>query len=562
MERHFWRACERETGFSFVELLVTVVIAGIVFAAMVPVFVQAARTSSQDKSRAVALNMAQDAMENARRLAFEEVVDDTWTQQEQTASGSKPFTVRRRVVDQAASASDARVISKEVTITVSWALPNPGGSVTLKTVLYRQYAGPQIVDFTVAPWDADNEWLTDSTVQLDAVINAADIGSMEPVDVGGITIAGKVDFMITSVKSGIVIPTISVPCTGANQSTYTASWTAPGSGGVSDGYWSFKAVAFSAQKYPGNTWEFVKRIESGPPAAVTNLKATAGSNWVTLTWSPTVSMDLDHYILERTNLDGSNKVTLVDAAAKSKATGFTDSGLPTDTQYRYTVYAIDQVGKVSSAATVAAGTGVYAAVQPAPATNLAVVGFGSAAKLTWTASASAGVTGYLVYKDGNTVTSAASVSTPYCTITQGWSTTATYQVKPIASGSNPSLTLFASLTPGPPAPDFQVISGVNWIRLALGTQQTFTLNVMNNVQSGKSATITLKYIGLQGSDPGVVINPVYSNLAYSSTAYAATWSGLVEGFYQFSWKTSTNKTGSRVVQLTPPTLTYNEKCIP
>ena len=36
MSRHFWRACNREAGFSFVELLVTIIIAGIIFAAMVP----------------------------------------------------------------------------------------------------------------------------------------------------------------------------------------------------------------------------------------------------------------------------------------------------------------------------------------------------------------------------------------------------------------------------------------------------------------------------------------------------------------------------------------------
>ena len=44
MSRHFWQACNREAGLSFVELLVTIIIAGIAFAAMVPVFVQAAQT--------------------------------------------------------------------------------------------------------------------------------------------------------------------------------------------------------------------------------------------------------------------------------------------------------------------------------------------------------------------------------------------------------------------------------------------------------------------------------------------------------------------------------------
>ena len=38
MSRHFWQACNREAGFSFVELLVTIIIAAIAFAAIVPRF--------------------------------------------------------------------------------------------------------------------------------------------------------------------------------------------------------------------------------------------------------------------------------------------------------------------------------------------------------------------------------------------------------------------------------------------------------------------------------------------------------------------------------------------
>lgn len=554
------RACRREAGFSFVELLVTMVIAGIAFAAMVPVFVQAARSSSVDKSRAVALNIAQDAMENSRRLTFEQVVNATWVQNEETAAGDKPFQVERTVEDQATSASDARVVSKAITITVKWATPAPGGAVVLKTVVYRQGAGPKIVDFTaVAAGEADAEWLTDSTVQLSALINAADIGSMEKVTVGSTDLRGRVDFMITSV-GGTVIPTISVSNSSPGQSVYATNWTAPGSAGSSDGYWSFKAVAFSARNYPGNTWEFVKRIESGPPAAVTNLTATSGVDRVTLTWLPTVTRDLGHYVVQRS--DGTSTVTLQDADDDSIATFFNDMGLAANTLYTYTVYAVDQVGEYSVAATIDVGTGAAVAVQPALATDLAAEAFGGHAKLTWTASASANVTGYLVYKNGDGATPVASVATPYCTLEQGWNTTATYQVKPIASGSNPAATAFATLIAGPPVPDFETIGGTNWIRLTLGTAPTFELSIMNNVQTGKAATITLKYLGLEGMDPSQTILPLATNVAYSSTSYGALWSGLSAGVYQFSWVTSNNKTGSRVVQLTLPTLTNYERCIP
>ena len=63
MSRHFWRACNRGAGFSFVELLVTIIIAAIAFAAMVPVFVGASQKASGDKARNIALNVAQDRLE-------------------------------------------------------------------------------------------------------------------------------------------------------------------------------------------------------------------------------------------------------------------------------------------------------------------------------------------------------------------------------------------------------------------------------------------------------------------------------------------------------------------
>ena len=46
MNRYSWRTCCREAGFSFVELLVTIVLAGIIFAAMVPVFAGALKKTT------------------------------------------------------------------------------------------------------------------------------------------------------------------------------------------------------------------------------------------------------------------------------------------------------------------------------------------------------------------------------------------------------------------------------------------------------------------------------------------------------------------------------------
>ena len=73
MNRHFWRACDREGGFTFVELLVTIIIAGIAFAAIVPLFVQAQEKNSADNARNVSLQIAQDKIEKIRQLDYDQI---------------------------------------------------------------------------------------------------------------------------------------------------------------------------------------------------------------------------------------------------------------------------------------------------------------------------------------------------------------------------------------------------------------------------------------------------------------------------------------------------------
>ena len=60
-------------GFSMIELLVTVVLAGIIFAAMVPVFAGALKKTSGDNLRVTATNIAQDRIEKVRQLAYADI---------------------------------------------------------------------------------------------------------------------------------------------------------------------------------------------------------------------------------------------------------------------------------------------------------------------------------------------------------------------------------------------------------------------------------------------------------------------------------------------------------
>ena len=56
-------------GFTLVELLITVLMATIIFAAMVPLFTNVLKTSSSDTRRIVATNIAQAQLESIRLLA-------------------------------------------------------------------------------------------------------------------------------------------------------------------------------------------------------------------------------------------------------------------------------------------------------------------------------------------------------------------------------------------------------------------------------------------------------------------------------------------------------------
>ena len=60
-------------GFSLVELLVTVVLAGIIFLAMVPLFVSVLKKSSTDTRRVVATNLAQARVDRVKMLAYADI---------------------------------------------------------------------------------------------------------------------------------------------------------------------------------------------------------------------------------------------------------------------------------------------------------------------------------------------------------------------------------------------------------------------------------------------------------------------------------------------------------
>ncbi|MEI6726741.1 MAG: type II secretion system protein [Actinomycetes bacterium] len=119
-------------GFSLVELLVTIVLAGIIFAAMVPLFVTALQKTSGDNFRVVSNNILQDRIENIRLLAGttagytsvssanlmspypNPIGDGRFGPTYYLTGSSKPYTMTYAVVD------GPQVAYKTATVTVSW----------------------------------------------------------------------------------------------------------------------------------------------------------------------------------------------------------------------------------------------------------------------------------------------------------------------------------------------------------------------------------------------------------------------------------------------------------
>jgi len=535
------RARHGARGFSFVELLVTIVIAGIAFAAMVPLFVQAQQVSSGDKMRAIALNVAQDRVEKIRRLNFEVITPgnlasnafyfgefgSSWTEHTE-GGGGKEFSVAYAVHDKQVSATDTRIAYKLVTVTVNWVGPPvPHKSVVLTTMIYRQYAGPELVDFFILPGDlvpttADpnsEKMIVTSPVHMQATVDAGYLDSMAPTATGEV---GRVDFLVTSV-AGAASPTISVPYNGS--SMYSATWPSVGTlpAGTADGYYTFKAVAFSALGSPGKSWELTYRIETGSPAAVTNLTGTAGLTSASLTWTASATGDVDHYLVKR------NGVTLAPNPPAGKGSmGYTDNtALTAGATYVYTVYAVDWKGNESAAATKTLVASASNSPTPNPATNLEGVAMGSKARLTWAASTTPGVLGYVVYQtvNGNTVELITASAT--LDVAQGWNVTAIYQVKPYVAGNILSLS-WATLLTGQPS---QPVGGTPWLSMVIGAEVRYTLKIKNTTNKSL-ATLDLYYLGAAGTDPQQKMGATANNVAPNATAQ---WTDLAAGKYRWDW---------------------------
>jgi len=426
------RARHAERGFSFVELLVTVIIAGIAFAAMVPLFVQATQANAADKVRTTAVNIAQDRIEKMRQLDYDLIMADNFNLTANTATwlyaaefGPTWTTSAGRVydigytVDELTDAANKNLY-KRVTVAVTWkgaaSQPSIDGAagVTLRTFIYQQYAGPQIVDlYLVSPvggtvdmstapyaitWDAAA--MGTLTIQLAAVLNPAD----DNVNVKYVTFtgygAGSVPVLSEEVDARDTL--YGVPA------RFGVSWL-PATDGSADGIYRFETTAYSSVGgYAGNTYVEELRLESGPPPKPTGLHAGAGLTKVDLTWVGSPAADVVKYEVWRSS--GADAPARVDGNLVTQP-AFHDTNLSTGIAYTYYVVAVDGDGidgnrsLDSPSVTVTTRASSDTTSPPTPAVT-SVPTFRKAV-LTWMDVADAlvgtdptsGIRGYWVYRD-------------------------------------------------------------------------------------------------------------------------------------------------------------------
>ena len=165
----------RNNGFTLVELLVTIVLAGIIFGAMTPMFVNAMKASSRDNRRVIATNVAQARLERVRMLAFSDITTTNLNSSSFAAGqfgtsftpagpasrqGGQPYTITSTVVTPTPTASPPY---KQVTVTVSrpgdsyqttvtGIVTNPAAIVTTSTSGPQAGAGPWSLTVAFKNW--------------------------------------------------------------------------------------------------------------------------------------------------------------------------------------------------------------------------------------------------------------------------------------------------------------------------------------------------------------------------------------------------------------------------
>ena len=419
------RARHDARGFSFVELLVTIVIAGIAFAAMVPVFVGAAQKGAGETARNVALNVAQDRIEKIRQLDYDLLTEDNLgsttfsgggfglTATVSGGSDTKEYQVAYSVTFVGGTYAGQHAVNyssgnksetyKVVTVDIYWTgNPKPVKHAVLTTIVYKQYAGSYINVFSVSPigstWPAGSAsppypgpidpndvhrlFITSYTITLTAYVNEADALNTKNVTFTVFNSSGaQIAKLVRATTDALLYTT---------PGTFTQTYIIVGAAGSQDGTYTFKATAISKRGYEGNTQVCTLPVETGAPPAPTGLAATPGNQLIDLAWNQSATGDVVKYEVYR---KGPNDFDLIGTVPVKTGLlpAYTDEGLTNGLTYSYKVLAVDGVRNKGSLSEEKSATPSDAPddVPPYAVTSGSVVAAGTQApplkiRITWT----------------------------------------------------------------------------------------------------------------------------------------------------------------------------------
>jgi len=420
-------------GFSFVELLVAIIIAGIVFAVMVPMFVGAIKANSIDKVRLQAVNVAQDRVEKIRQLDYDLITSQNLASSANTpqwkyapAFGPEWKSDKGRVygvsyaVEEVSDAS-SHTLYKRVSVTVDWTAPPARApnsfekapstidavtgkkafwGVTLRTFIYKQYAGPQIVDLFMTPdtstgvldWDPLPFGAGELTIQ--AVLSPQDVDAAKYV-----LFKGYGASTVPVLDEKVTTRTFGSPL------RFGVTWK-PETNGSKDGLYRFEATAYSTSGLPGNSYSEVFRLETGRPPAPPGLTAAAGNMVVSLNWASAAADVVGYEVFRQIGSGAFSSLGVVTTPT------FLDNNLENGTTYNYYVVASDAggPGPPSTVATAVPFAPADTADRTSPPVPFVIsVATVEKALLTWPDVAdvvvpgqlTSGIDHYLVYRDSD-----------------------------------------------------------------------------------------------------------------------------------------------------------------
>lgn len=286
-------------------------------------------------------------------------------------------------------------------------------------------------------------------------------------------------------------------------------------------------------------------ITPEPPAAPANLSATAlSSSSITLAWTASTSANVSY----RISRNGAQVATI-------SGTSWTDQGLAASTTYAYSVVAVDQDGRVSTATTASATTqaGVVVDTQaPSIPTDFWATPSTSSARihLGWNpATDNVGVTGYKIFRNGAHV---ATITATTWTDDSGLAYATTYQYGVIAvdAAGNASAQATTSAT----------------TRANPTTADTQAPTVPEGFWVTPSSSSTRMYLAWKPStdNVGVAGYKVYRNGAHVTTVTGTDWtddSGLPPGTTFVYGVSAFDAAGNESVQATFTAKTTSKKTL-